>query len=147
MWRKEMELKGPKLHILGNLGTCPDPHPKNAGISMLPTPTSPSLAAEAGALGVVALATRELSAPIVPMGRILHVELAHDLQSPGIPSHTQVWGPQSAMRRQEQPPVRVGEVPAVQWKPASLPEGCQSCPISYPPELKVGIFAQRAMVD
>ena len=28
------------------------------------------------------------------------------LQSPGVPSHTQVREPQSAMRRQEQPPVR-----------------------------------------
>ena len=28
------------------------------------------------------------------------------LQSPGVPSHTQVREPQSAMRRQEQPPVQ-----------------------------------------
>ena len=41
---------------------------------------------------------------IVPKARLLHVELAHNLQSPGIPSHTQVREPQSAMRRLEQPP-------------------------------------------
>ena len=58
-----------------------------------------------------------LTGLIVRITRLLHVELAHNLQSPGIPSHTQVREPQSAMRRQEQPPVRVGEVPAVQWRP------------------------------
>ena len=53
-----------------------------------------------------ALATRQQSAPIVPKARLLHVELAHNLQSPGVPSHTQVREPQSAMRRQKQPPVQ-----------------------------------------
>ena len=56
--------------------------------------------------GCVALATREQSAPTVPKARLLHVELAHNLQFPGVPSHTQVREPQSAMRRQEQPPVQ-----------------------------------------
>ena len=59
-----------------------------------------------GGPGVVALATREQSAPIVPKARLLHVESAHNLQSPGVPSHTQVREPQSAMRCQEQPPVQ-----------------------------------------
>ena len=57
--------------------------------------------------GVVALATCEQSAPIVPKAWLLHIELAHSLQSPGVPSHTQVREPQSAMRRQEQPPCKV----------------------------------------
>ena len=52
---------------------------------------------------VIALATHEQSAPIVPIAQLLHVELAHSLQFPGIPSHTQVREPQSAMRHQEQP--------------------------------------------
>ena len=38
------------------------------------------------------------------------------LQSPGVPSHTQVREPQSAMRRQEQPPVQV------LWSPRSAME-------------------------
>ena len=38
------------------------------------------------------------------------------LQSPGVPSHTQVRGPQSAMRCQEQPPVQVF------WSPHSAME-------------------------
>ena len=38
------------------------------------------------------------------------------LQSPGVPSHTQVRGPQSAMRHQEQPPVQV------LWSPHSAME-------------------------
>ena len=38
------------------------------------------------------------------------------LQSPGVPSHTQVRGPQSAMRRQEQPLVQV------LWSPRSAME-------------------------
>ena len=38
------------------------------------------------------------------------------LQSPGVPSHTQVREPQSAMRRQEQPPVQV------LWSPCSAME-------------------------
>ena len=46
-----------------------------------------------------------------------HVELAHNLQSPDIPSHTQVREPQSAMRSQEQPRVQGSKVPAVQWRP------------------------------
>ena len=70
-----------------------------------------------GGLGVVALATLEQSAPIVPKDRLLHDELAHNLQSPGVPSHTQVREPQSAMRRQEQPPVQGFRVSAVQWRP------------------------------
>ena len=53
---------------------------------------------------------------IVPITRLLHVESTHNLQSPGIPSHTQMREPQSAMRRQEQPPVQGFRVPAVQWK-------------------------------
>ena len=39
------------------------------------------------------------------------------LQSPGVPSHTQVREPQSAMRHQEQPPVQV------LWSPRSAMEG------------------------
>ena len=39
---------------------------------------------------VIALATRGLSSLMVPIAQLLHVELAHDLQSPGIPSHTHV---------------------------------------------------------
>ena len=45
---KKVRLKGPKLHTPGRVGTCPPPS-KNAGISMLQTPTSPSHVAEAGA--------------------------------------------------------------------------------------------------
>ena len=112
-----MELKSPKLHTLWNLGTCPwPPTPKCGNLNT----SSPNLTQPCGwgrGPGVITLATHEQSAPIVPITRLLHVELAHNLQSPGIPSHTQLWGTQSAIRHQEQPLVRVGEVPTVQWRP------------------------------
>ena len=47
--------------------------------------------------GVVALAAREQSAPMVPKARVLHVKLARNLQSPGVPSHAQVREPQRAL--------------------------------------------------
>ena len=112
-----MELKSPETPHPWETQHLPSPPPKNVGISILPAPTSPNHVAEAGGPGVVALATHEQSAPIVPIARLLHVELAHNLQSPDIPSHTQVRGPQSAMRGQEQPQVQGAEVPAVQWRP------------------------------
>ena len=69
--------------------------------------------------GVVALVAHGQSAQIVPIARLLHVELAHDLQSLGIPSRTQVWKPQSAMGCWERPPVRVGKVPQAPILPES----------------------------
>ena len=114
---KKIELKSPKTPHPWETQHMPSPPPKNAGISILPAPTSPNQCGWGGGPGVIALATRELSAPIVPIAQLLHVEFAHNLQSPGIPSHTQVREPQSAMRHQEQPPVQGVEVPAVQWRP------------------------------
>ena len=117
MWRKKMELKSPETPHPREPQHMPRPPTQKCG--NLDT-SSPNLTQPCGSgrgPGVIALATREQSAPIVPIARLLNVELAHNLQSPGIPSHTQVRGPQSAMRCQEQPPVQVGEVPAVQWRP------------------------------
>ena len=117
MWRKKMELKSPETPHPREPGHMAWPQPQKCGNLDTSSPNLTQPCGWGGGPGVVALATREQSAPIVPIARLLHVELAHNLQSPGIPSHTQVREPQSAMRRQEQPPVRVGEVPAVQWRP------------------------------
>ena len=44
-----MELKSPEAPHPTEPGDCPDPHPKNVGILILPAPTSPNHVAEAGA--------------------------------------------------------------------------------------------------
>ena len=115
MWRKKMELKGPETPHPWETQHLPSPPPKNAGISMLQTSASPNHVAEAGA-GCHRPSAREQSTPIVPIARLLHVRLAHNLQSPDIPSHTRVRESQSAMRRQEQPPVQGVQDLAVQWR-------------------------------
>ena len=105
-------LKSPETHTPRRLGTWQAPTQKFGNLDT----SSPSLTQPCGwggGPGVVALATREQSAPIVPIARLLHVELAHNLQSLGIPSHIQVREPQSAMSRHEQPPVKGSEVPTV----------------------------------
>ena len=109
-----MELKSPETPYPWESWHMPSPLQKCENLDTSnPNLTQPC--GLGGGPGVVALAAREQSAPIVPKARLLHVELAHNLQSPGVPSHTQVREPQSAMRRQEQPPVQGFRVPAVQW--------------------------------
>ena len=46
---KKMELKSPETPHPREPGHCPNPHPQNAGISILPAPTPPNHVAEAGA--------------------------------------------------------------------------------------------------
>ena len=87
-----MELKGPKAPHPWEAQRMPSPPPINAGITILLAPTFPGCVG----LGVVALAAHEQSAPMVPIARLLHVELARSLQSPGIPSRTRVRGPRGA---------------------------------------------------
>ena len=112
-----MELKIPRNSThLGNSAHAKPPTQKCGNLDT----SNPNLTQPCGLgrdPGVVALATREQSAPVVPIAWLLHVELAHNPQSPDIPSRTQVREPQSAVRRQEQPPVQGFDVPAVQWRP------------------------------
>ena len=100
---KKMELKSPKtLHPWETQHVPNHPNQKCGNLdTSSPNLTQPC--ALGRGLGVIALATCEQSAPIVPIAQLLHVELAHNLQSPGIPSHTQVREPQSAPRCQGQP--------------------------------------------
>ena len=111
MWRKNGAKEPRNSTPLGNSAHAkppPPPPPKNAGISILQTPTSPNHVAEAGARVSSPLATREQSAPIVPIPRLLHVELAHNLphsgerasecnEEPGTTTGARCWGPHSAM--------------------------------------------------
>ena len=120
MWGEKMGLKSPKTPYPWETQHMPaPPPPPHQKCGNLDTSKS-KLAHPYGwgmGPGVVALATREQSAPTVPIARLLHVQLAHNFQSPGIPSHTQVREPQSAMKHQEQPPVQGSEIPTVQWRP------------------------------
>ena len=112
---KKTELKSPKLHTSRKTSTCQAPLQKCRNLDTSnPNLTQPC--GWGGGPGVVALATREQSAPIVPKAWLLRVELAHNLHSPGVPFHTQVREPPSAMRRQEQPPVQGF------WSPCSAME-------------------------
>ena len=95
-----MELKSPKTPHPRETQHMPSPPPKNAGTSILQTPTSPNHVAEAGVRVSSPQQPMSSQPTIVPIAWLLHVELAHNLQSPGIPSHTQVTEPQSAMRCQ-----------------------------------------------
>ena len=104
-----MELKSPETPHPWETQHMPSPPPPKMRESRYFKPQHhPTMWLRRGP-GVVALANREQSAPIVPS--------PHNVQSPGVPSHTQVREPQSAMRRQEQPPVQGFGVPAVQWRP------------------------------
>ena len=84
-----MELKSPETPHPREPGHMPWPPPQKCGNLDTSNPNLTQPCGWGGGPGVVALVTRELSVPVGP----LHVELAHDHRSPGIPCHTQVWGP------------------------------------------------------
>ena len=116
MWRKNGAKEPQNSTPLGNSAHAKPPTQKCGNLDI----SNPNLTQPCGGgrgPGVVALATHEQLAPIVPIARLLHVELAYNLQSPGVPFHTQVREPQSAMRPQEQLLVQCVEVPSVQWRP------------------------------
>ena len=119
MWRKKGAKEPRNSTLLGHSAHAKPPTQKcgNLDTSSLNL-TQPC--GWGGGPGVVALVTREQSAPIVPIARLLHVELAHNQQSPwhslphsgerasecneapGTTSGASWWGPRSAMEAMNQ---------------------------------------------
>ena len=85
-----MELKSPETPHPRETQHMPRaPHPKMRESRYFQPQPHPTMWLRWGP-GCRRPATHEQSAPIVPNAQLLHVELAHNLQSPGIPCHTQV---------------------------------------------------------